>query len=64
MERYRSVLEHLEGYARLAAGAGTPAEAAAAEYAIPEEFGEWFRFSRRYNQLAIEAWYRELASDA
>lgn len=64
MERYRSVLEHLEGYARMAAGVGTPAEAAAAEYAIPEEFGEWFRFSRRYNQLAIEAWYRELAPDA
>ncbi len=64
MERYRSVLEHLEGYARMAAEAGTPAEAAASAYAIPEEFGEWFRFSQRYNQLAVEAWYRELAPDA
>jgi glyoxylase-like metal-dependent hydrolase (beta-lactamase superfamily II) len=63
MERYLAVLEHLEAHARAGVGAGTPPEAAAAAYVIPSEFGEWFRFSRRYNQLAIEAWYRELGAD-
>ena len=60
MVRYGAVLDHLEEHARQSATDGQPAAEAAEAYRIPEEFGEWFRFSRRYNQLAVEAWYREL----
>lgn len=61
MDRYVTFIDAIEDAARRAIEAGTPAEAAAAEYGPPESLGEWVAFSPRYYEVAFRAWERELA---
>ena len=57
---YVAVLDLVEAAARRALTAGTPIDAAAAEFVIPASLGEWVRFSPTYFQVALRAWEKEL----
>ncbi len=57
---YLEMLDHVGDAARTAFGKGTPAPEAAAEYEIPERFGEVFIWNPKVFEFAFEAWYREL----
>lgn len=58
--RYVRFIDDVEEAARRALAAGTPIEAAAAEYRPPVALGEWVAFSPRYYEVAFKAWEREL----
>lgn len=58
--RYAQLIDDVEEAARRALAAGTPIEAAAAEYRPPTTLGEWVAFSPRYYEVAFTAWEREL----
>jgi glyoxylase-like metal-dependent hydrolase (beta-lactamase superfamily II) len=62
LDRYLALLESVEAAARRAVERGITAEAAGAEYRIPERLGEWVLFNPRYFERAIGAWMRELSS--
>ena len=50
----------VEEAARTAHKAGRPADAAAAEFRLPERLGAWTLFNPRFHGTAFAAWYREL----
>ena len=56
---YIDMLEHVGEAAQAALDRGTPVEAAAAEYRVPESLGEWTMFSPRYYEVAFRAWASE-----
>lgn len=58
--QYVAVLDLVEAAARKAVAAGTPIDAAAAEFAIPASLGDWVRFNPTYFQVALRAWEKEL----
>lgn len=60
MDRYLAFLIAIEDAARRALAAGTPVEAAAAEFRPPAALGEWVAFSPAYYEVAFRAWEREL----
>ena len=62
LDRYLTLLESVEAAARRAVERGFTAEAAGAEYRIPEPLGEWVLFNPRYFERAIGAWMKELAA--
>ena len=61
LARYTAVIDSVEEAARRAMEDGRTAQAAAEDYEVPEELGEWTLFNPAYYQRAIEAWMRELA---
>ncbi len=60
LDQYLTFIDAIEDAARRAIAAGTPPEAAAAEYRPPPTLGEWVAFSPRYYEVAFRAWEREL----
>ena len=62
LDRYIDLLDHVGEAATRAMEAGTPIEAAAAGYSVPESLGEWYMFSDRYPLMAFRAWARALDS--
>ena len=60
LARYIDLLDHIGEAANRAIEAGTPPEAAAAGYSVPESLGEWYMFSDRYPEMAFRAWARSL----
>ena len=60
LDRYISLLEHVEAAARKALASGRALEDAAEAYAVPDTLGEWYLFSPRYPLVAFTAWQREL----
>jgi glyoxylase-like metal-dependent hydrolase (beta-lactamase superfamily II) len=58
VSRLVAVFRDVEEHAQAAMEAGRPAAEAAAEYEVPGELGEWFRFSQNYYERAFAAWYR------
>ncbi|MBL0891698.1 MAG: MBL fold metallo-hydrolase [Gemmatimonadaceae bacterium] len=61
MTEYRALLDHVEAVARAGHAAGTPAQAAAASFAVPPALGEWMA-SRVSVERAMQAWYRVLGT--
>ena len=64
MTRYTAVIDSVEEAARDAIESGRTAQAAAEEYEVPEDLGEWSLFNPAYYQRAIEAWMRELGGSS
>ncbi|MGI9519786.1 MAG: MBL fold metallo-hydrolase [Pirellulaceae bacterium] len=61
---YREFLGMVQQAATEARQAGSPAEAAATEFTLPEKFSDWFIFAPEVMPNAFAAWYRQLESDA
>jgi len=59
---YVAVIDLVEQAARRAVAAGTPMDAAAKEFSIPESLGKWVLFSDRYFLVALQAWEKELTA--
>lgn len=62
LDRYLALLDDVEAAARRAVERSLTAEAAGAEYRIPERLGEWTLFNPRYFERALGAWMKELSS--
>ena len=60
--RYLDLLDDVEAAARRAVDRGMSAEAAGAEYRVPEALGPWTLFSPRFFERAFGAWMKELGS--
>jgi len=60
LDAYLGLVKDVEAAARRALEAGRPAEAAAAEYRLPESLAGWVLFSEDYFERAFLAWQREL----
>ncbi|MCZ6918372.1 MAG: MBL fold metallo-hydrolase [Gemmatimonadetes bacterium] len=60
LAQFIAVIDHVESAARRAFDGGIPAAEAATSFGLPESLGEWFMFSPRYYEVALEAWEREL----
>lgn len=60
LQPYLMLLEDVEGAARKAHKAGTPAEEAWKQYQLPESLSNWIKFRPDIFRFAFEAWYREL----
>jgi glyoxylase-like metal-dependent hydrolase (beta-lactamase superfamily II) len=60
LDRYIAVLDHVESSARRAFERGVPSSAAADEFRLPADLGEWFLFNPGYFERALAAWGREL----
>jgi glyoxylase-like metal-dependent hydrolase (beta-lactamase superfamily II) len=62
LDRYLDLLDDVEAAARRAVERGMSAEAAGAEYRVPEALGAWTLFNSRFFERAFGAWMKELAS--
>ena len=62
LDRYLALLDDVEAAARRAIDRGMGAEAAGAEYRVPEALGAWTLFNPRFFERAFGAWMKELAS--
>ena len=61
LDLYVQLIDDVGAAARRAIEAGLPIAEAAAQYSLPESFGEWLMFNPRYFEVAFGAWERELA---
>ena len=61
---YLVMIDDIEAAARRAYEQGIPAAEAAKKYRLPEGVADWTLFRDRYFEVAISAWYRELAGKA
>lgn len=60
LDRYLSLLDHVEDAARRAIAEGMSAEEAGARYALPESAAGWTLFNPVYLERAIGSWMEEL----
>jgi len=62
LDAYLALLDDVEAAARRAVEKGKGAEAAGAEYRVPEALGAWTLFNPRFFERAFAAWMKEMGS--
>ena len=60
-ESYRNLLSEIEQHARVNQGKGVDSDQAAKEFKLPSSLGDYSYFRSGFHEIAMEAWYRELA---
>lgn len=58
---YRNLLSEIENHARVSQKRGLSSDQAAKEFKLPTSIGDYRYFRNGFHEIAMEAWYREIA---
>lgn len=60
-QSYRNLLSEIERHARISQEKGITSDQAAKEFILPTSLGDYRYFRNGFHEIAMEAWYREIA---